>query len=152
MILKTVKFSEYKKMERLLQLYLHELSFFVDLALDDAFNYNYPYLTNYFNEENRKILFVENDTNIIGFVMLEIGKTNFIHELFILNKYRKTGIGEKVVFALFDEYKGNWDIKVVPNSVLAEKFWTKGISEYTSNFNLEYIGTYNRAHFTFSNI
>ena len=49
-------------------------------------------------------------------------------------------------------YRGNWVIKVVPNSIQAEIFWNKVIYNYTNNnFKVDHVGKYERAVFTFNN-
>ena len=75
-----------------------------------------------------------------------------ISEIFALNNYKRQGLAKKAIFKMFDMYNGNWIIKVVPNSPVAESFWNKVIEEYTNdNYILNHIGKYNRAEFEFSN-
>lgn len=72
--------------------------------------------------------------------------------MFVLNNYKGEKIGEKAVTKVFDNYKGNWTIKSVPLSPVAESFWKKTVSNYTmGNFIIEYIGKYNRAELHFDN-
>jgi predicted acetyltransferase len=60
---------------------------------------------------------------------------------------RKIGITK-----IFDMHKGNWIIKSLPGSPKAESFWNKTVSKYTNNkFEIDHIGKYNRAVFTFNN-
>ncbi len=49
-------------------------------------------------------------------------------------------------------YKGNWTIKAVPNSKVAESFWKMVVKDYTNNNYIEkYTGKYNRLEIYFSN-
>ena len=49
-------------------------------------------------------------------------------------------------------YKGNWTIKTVPSSQMAENFWKKTVDNYTNgNFKIEHTGKYARAELYFSN-
>lgn len=48
--------------------------------------------------------------------------------------------------------KGNWVIKVVPLSFIAESFWKKTVNDYTKGkFKIEYTIKYNRAELYFNN-
>lgn len=81
-----------------------------------------------------------------------IDDKNVIQEMFILNNYKKQGIGKIAVTKVFDKFKGNWEIKSLPCSEQAEKFWTSVIKEYTNNkFDLKRIGKYNIAVIRFNN-
>lgn len=77
---------------------------------------------------------------------------NIVQEMFVLNKFKRKGIGSKAVIELFDNHKGNWKIKSLPLSKQAESFWVNIVKEHTNN-NLEadYIGKYNRAIISFNN-
>ena len=76
---------------------------------------------------------------------------NEISEIFVVNAYKFKKIGETAVNKIFNKYRGNWTIKAVPSSPLAESFWDKTISNYTSNYKKENTGKYNRAEYYFSN-
>ena len=76
-----------------------------------------------------------------------------ISETFIINNYKKRHLGTKAVTRIFDMYKGDWIIKTVPNSPVAEPFWTKVIEKYTNNnYKKIYTGKYNRAELYFNNL
>ena len=75
-----------------------------------------------------------------------------ISEMFVLNNYKGKKIGEEAVKKIFNIYKGNWVIKAVPLSPLAESFWKKTVKNYTNgNFRLEHTGKYDRAELYFKN-
>ena len=70
----------------------------------------------------------------------------------VIPKYRKNKIGKRVAFDCFNMYKGNWTIKTVPSSQMAENFWKKTVDNYTNgNFKIEHTGKYARAELYFSN-
>jgi len=72
--------------------------------------------------------------------------------MFLLNNYKSKGIGKDAVINIFSQYRGNWIIRSLPNSSKTENFWNKTIKEYTNDkFDVEHVGKYNRAVFTFNN-
>ena len=77
---------------------------------------------------------------------------NIVQEMFVLNNFKRKGIGSKAVIELFDNHKGNWKIKSLPLSKQAESFWINIVKEYTNNnLVVDYIGKYNRAIISFNN-
>ena len=75
-----------------------------------------------------------------------------ISEIFVLNNYKRNKIGKEAVTKVFNLYRGNWTIKAVPNSIIAESFWKNIVKEYTNNNYIEeYTGKYNRLEIYFSN-
>lgn len=148
-----VKKTEIKILERLLQLYLHNISSYFPIDFDSSSgNYIYDSLGKYFNTNNNAY-FIKTEGNILGFILVDKYADSYVlQEMFVLNNYKNKGLGEKAVCSLFNQNRGNWTIKSLPCSPLAEKFWNKTISNYIgNNYNVEHTGKYNRAVFTFDN-
>ena len=109
--------------------------------MDKYFDGNYAY-------------FIKSDNDIIGFILLDDNLENNyeISEIFVLNNYKGRKVGEEAVKRVFDLHKGNWTIKAVPLSPVAEAFWKKTVYNYTNgDYKLEHTGKYNRAEFYFKN-
>jgi predicted acetyltransferase len=148
------KKTEIKILEKLLQLYLHDISSYFPIDFDSANgNYIYYSLDKYFNNTNNNAYFIKIEDNIVGFILVDRNADSYVlQEMFVLNNYKNKGLGEKAVCSLFNQKRGRWIIKSLPCSPLAEKFWNKAISNYIgNNYNVEHIGKYNRAVFTFDN-
>lgn len=152
--LKKIEIGKKEILNNLIQLYLHNLSLSFPIDFDSKRGlYEYDDIEKYFINENNKAFFILNDNEIAGFMLIDFfEEKNVVQEIFILNNYKRKGIGKIATKILFDEFKGNWEIKAVPCSESAEKFWIAIVKEYTNdNFNLEYVGKYNRAILTFNN-
>lgn len=145
--------DEKNKIKKLLQLYLHDLSMYFPITFDSSkCEYVYDDLDKYFTDNYAYFIKCEND--ICGFVLVDNNKNAHyeISEMFVLNNYKGKKIGETAVVKIFNMYKGNWVIKAVPSSPIAEKFWTKTVDNYTSgNFKIVHTGKYARAELYFSN-
>ncbi len=149
--IKRVSESDRYKLENLLQLYLHELSYYFPADYDpNTCTYKYN-IDKYFKDNYA--YFITMNNNIYGFILLDDNKNhNYeISEIFVVNAYKFKKIGEIAVNKIFDKYHGNWTIKAVPSSPLAEAFWDKTISNYTKDYRKENTGKYNRAEYCFSN-
>ena len=153
-MLKQIENKDKNKLNNLLQLYLHELSeiFKIDFNQETC-TYKYDNIDKYFKDNNHKPYFIVNDNEINGFILLDILENKYeVSEMFVLNNYKNNKVGNKAATELFDMYKGNWIVKVVPNSPKAENFWIKTIKKYTNNnYEITHTGKYNRAELTFYN-
>lgn len=150
--LEKVRLEDRNKLERLLQLYLHDLSLYFPITFNsDICQYEYD-LDKYFIDNYA--YFIKSDNDILGFVLIDDNENNNyeISEIFVLNNYKRNKIGKEVAIKVFDMYKGNWTIKAVPNSNVAESFWKMVVNDYTNkNYIEKYTGKYNRLEIYFSN-
>ena len=150
--IKKVELAEREKLEKLLQLYLHDLSLYFPIPFNsNECKYIYD-LSKYFEKDYA--YFIVSENNILGFVLVDdnSNKNYEISEIFVLNNYKGKKIGEKAVTKIFDLYKGNWIIKTVPSSPVAEAFWIKVVNNYTrGTYKIKHTGKYNRAELYFNN-
>ena len=52
-------------------------------------------------------------------------------EFFIMQKYRREGIGKEAARQLFTLHKGDWQVHQRENNIPAQEFWRKVINKYT---------------------
>ena len=151
-IIREINKFEINKLEKMMQLYLHDLSISFPLDFNSEIcEYKYDIIS-YF--QYNKAYFICADKDILGFILVDINSDNMfeISEMFVLNNYKGKGIGGIAAKKIFDLYKGKWTIKVLPNSIGAEKFWKKTVKKYTNNkYEIVHTGKYNRAEFYFDN-
>jgi predicted acetyltransferase len=138
--------------EKLMQLYLHELVLYFPMGFNSeicGYQYN---LDKYFNDQHAYL--IKDGSDILGFVFYNhYSDIHEISEIFILNNHKGQGIGEIAAKKIFDQFRGTWVIKAVPNSIKAENFWKKTINNYTnSNYEMNRTGKHDRAVFSFNNI
>lgn len=80
------------------------------------------------------------DNKPVGFIMVQSAE-QYQHvpvdygliEFFILNQYRKLGIGAKSISLLFKDLPGKWELAWLENNIVAEKFWRHTISSMTDS-------------------
>ena len=150
-------------LQNLFQLYMHDITASLPMDVNEHGLFEYNYIDSYFTEENRYAYLIYIDNKIGGFVLiddefmvLDKQKENDtacydFSEMFILNAYKKKGIGEVVVKQIFDMYKGNWEIRPVPRSEGAKRFWLKVVRNYTNDNFVENYPKPNRLVITFKN-
>jgi predicted acetyltransferase len=132
-----VRKEEKEILRNLLEKYNYEFSQYDNNDVNNLGLYGYDYLDSYWTEENRFPFFIKVDGKLAGFAMVndypEIKiETNYcMSEFFVMQKYRKMGIGTYVENKIFDKFKGKWQLKRHPKNEASVKFWNKVISEYT---------------------
>ena len=117
--------SERKNLEKLLQLYLHDLSLYFPITFDSKVcEYEYD-LNKYFDKNYA--YFIKSSDDILGFVLVDDNlEDNYeISEMFVLNNYKGKKVGEEAVKKIFDIYKGNWTIKAGSMSSFRTHFFTQ---------------------------
>lgn len=55
-----------------------------------------------------------------------------LDDFFIMRKYRRQGIGERIAVQLFDRFPGCWEVSELAQNTDAQAFWRKVISRYTN--------------------
>lgn len=153
--LELVKKSNEKVLKNLLQLYLHNISAYFPMPFNSESGvYDYDDISKYIEkDENSIAYFIKYEENIAGFILFDkTEEFNVVQEMFVMNNYKRAGIGKNAVKQLFNKHHGNWEIKSLPCSEQAEKFWVSVVKEYTkNNFDVKYVGKYNRAVISFDN-
>lgn len=83
------------------------------------------------------------DGAIIGFVLAATSPhtspaSDFsVYEFFILNPYRRRGLGRQAALKLFKDYPGRWELNVLNRNIPAQAFWSKVIGECANGTHTE---------------
>lgn len=129
----------------LIQLYRYDSSEFDGHVLNNHGLYLYKYFDHQWTDEYRRPFIVKVDGEIVGFVLISLGvpkeymklstaeKTNSISDFFIMRKYRRKGVGSKVVYSLLEKFIGTWEIRQTAANQPAYTFWKQIISRYKQN-------------------
>jgi predicted acetyltransferase len=123
----------------LLELYAHDLSstFALELGVDGRFGY--PKLPLYWSEPERRFPFlIHCGSRIAGFALVTRGSPASedpedldVAEFFIARRYRRSGVGRRAAFLLWDRFAGRWIVRVSEGNHGGCDFWDEVITEYT---------------------
>lgn len=140
---------------QVMELYNYDFSMFSDDDLNEHGYYGYSHIDDYWNEDGRFPYFIRVDEKIAGLVFVcscceynDLNNPHNIAEFFIMQKYRKKGIGKNVAIQIFNLYKGGWEVSQWSKNLPAQKFWRSVISEYT-NDNYKEFGSLDEGHVGF---
>ena len=95
----------------------------------------------FFNDSNHAFI-IRCEEELAGFALIERDATkesSFIFSyLFILRKFRRTGLGRNATIEVLNKLKGHWKIDYNAPNTTAMEFWQDVINSYTNgNYTLE---------------
>jgi predicted acetyltransferase len=122
--------------------YLHDLSEFDDgyYRLDERGRWAPDHLPSWLDEpDDHPLILIESGERVGAALVNEAPSphvsagANFrMAEFFVLRPYRGRGVGRRAVFALFDRFRGVWEISELPRNEPAIRFWRRVIGEYSA--------------------
>jgi predicted acetyltransferase len=128
----------------LLELYIHDLSEFIELTMQSNGRFEYPWLADYWVDQNRFPFLVKVDGNLAGFVLVhcpqaltQAGQIWDVAEFFIIRGLRRRGIGRAVAHEVWRRHPGAWEVRVRETNVLARPFWVATIASFTGSAPIE---------------
>jgi len=124
----------------LLELYLHDLSpVFPSIELGADGRFGYDPLPLYWSEPERRFPFlIRHGTRVAGFVLAARGSPASddpdvfdVAEFFVIRRHRRSGVGRRAAFLVWDRFPGRWIVRVSEGNTGALPFWTGVIAEYS---------------------
>ncbi len=134
--------EDYPVIQNMAQFYAYDISReYEGLAkalIANNFHMHFDYKS-YFIDPTRKAFLVKVNEELAGFVLLNdiciSPETQYnIGEFFIIAKFQRHGIGEKIAHKIWQMYPGRWEVSVIPELKGALVFWRKTISGFTSEY------------------
>lgn len=120
----------------LLQLYMYDFSVYDGNELDENGLYTYPHLESYWDDPNRHPFLIRIGGRIAGFALVtentgDDDETTRMSEFFVMQKYRRQGVGEAAACMAFDRFPGRWMVTELESNAPAQRFWRRVIDRYT---------------------
>ena len=130
--------SDKAVLRNLAEYYVYDFSELLGLDVGEEGEFGGDRLDRHFQDALCHPFFIRVDGKLAGFAVHE-GRSrlsgaigiNDVAELFVMRKYRRLGVGERVAVALFDQFTGPWEVRQVRANVAAVAFWRKVIHRYT---------------------
>lgn len=118
------------------QKYLYEMTNFYNNDMDAEGNYHYGYFDAYFQEPERKALFLFREGQLAGFAMINpysyIGKSpdHVLAEFTIFPRFRRKHLAQEAADLIFRQNKGSWEVKYNEANAPAKALWNKVTAKY----------------------
>jgi predicted acetyltransferase len=121
----------------LLELYIHDFTELLPLELGDDGRFGYPQLSVYWSHAERHAFLIYIDKKLAGLAMVKRERSDSsqetvwdMAEFFIVRTYRRSGAGTKAACAVWDQFPGPWQVRVMQANSAAVGFWQSSISTY----------------------
>lgn len=126
--------------EHLVQLYLHDLSSVGGWDLSDDGTFSTALLDGCWSEARRHPVLFRVAESLAGFAVVDRGSHVSdradvwdMAEFFVVNRWRRSGVGRSAARQLFAEFPGDWEVRPFPGYVPAERFWASVCAEVASS-------------------
>jgi len=140
-MIEKVDYENKQVLKNLYQLYLHDLSVYIDEDIDAAGLYDVDFINEFWETEGLSAFFIKSNARVLGFILLQNGKyappsgeDYYISEFFILRKYRRNAVGKRAVEKLFDVFPGKYLLCEIPTNNLAIIFWKSIYLQFKLDF------------------
>ena len=122
--------------------YLHDLSEFDEhyYTLNDRGLWEPDHLPSWLQDDIDHPLIIRQSETRVGFALVNEapsvdmmpGFRFRLAEFFILKRYRRTGIGLRAAHALFDRFRGRWQLSILARNAPAITFWRRVLGDRAS--------------------
>jgi predicted acetyltransferase len=131
--------SSAQLLANLLDLYMHDLSGVFPLEIGADGRFRYDRLPLYWSEPEKRFAFlIRSGGRVAGFALATRGSPATddpedldVAEFFVLRGYRRTGVGRRAAFLLWDRLPGQWVVRVSKANRAGLPFWHDTVSQYT---------------------
>lgn len=123
-------------LRNLFQLYIHDMAGWFDI--DTEADGSYSYDTSSIWKNGYDAYLAKLGDSLAGFALIgradewlgDVGGHD-VHEFFVIRRYRRNGIGQRMAALLWDERPGAWLVRVLAANAPAVLFWRNVISSYS---------------------
>lgn len=123
--------SDFPALQRMLELYQHDISDLYDQDLDERGEYGYD-LTRHVDAVDSFAHVALVDGHYAGFALVGpafVTQTDgwWMEQFFVLRKYRRGQVGAALARHVFQSHPGAWEVGQMPGNLPAQAFWRKVI-------------------------
>lgn len=124
--------------DKLFQFYVYDLSSLTGKAIDNAgeFRFSADLVSKYWCKNSHWPYLIYANGELAGFCLIRKypGETTFdIDQFFVLNRFKRHGIGSAAFEKIIELHPGRWIIRVLKENTSALKFWMRCADRTTHN-------------------
>jgi predicted acetyltransferase len=127
-------------LERLLELYAHDLSDIADLPIGADGRFGYGPLPSYWTDPGRHPYLVRVDGELAGFILVQQGSRLTgapevwdVAEFFVLKRHRRRGVGQRAAHDVWRRHAGPWEVRVMERNTAALGFWRRAVEAFVGS-------------------
>lgn len=120
----------------MVKLYCHEWSAYNGIDMDERGEFEFErQVPKFFGKERHYAFFIRVEGRLAGFALVDddfdfaADADHAVSEFFVLNKYRRLGVGGIAAKEVFRRLPGKWEIKTHPANTASIAFWESVVRE-----------------------
>jgi predicted acetyltransferase len=122
----------------LAEMYIYDFTEFTGEDPGDDGRFPTDWLGRMWTEPDHYAFIARADGKLAGFALVrrgsEFGDESMpwnMAEFFVMRKYRRSGVGRTLATAMFDRFRGTWQVHQIEKNAPAQAFWRRIIGDYT---------------------
>ena len=126
------------RVSSLFELYVYDFSATLGLDVESNGRFHTPPLEAYWSDPRCHGFLIRADEKLAGFALVQERSrltgdeaVRDVAELFVMRRYRRRGVGERVAVELFERFRGRWEVRQKAENVAATAFWRRVIGRHT---------------------
>ena len=124
-------------LQRMLELYQHDLSHIWQQDLDEHGEYGYA-LDRFWEDPDRHAFIATVVGRYAGFALVDAASKvaaggHWMDQFFVVKKYRRSGVGRSLARQVFVALPGYWEVGQMAENYPAQAFWRAVIASYTGD-------------------
>lgn len=130
--------EEHMVLQNLFELYAHDFSEHMPLALKPTGRFDLPVGDTWWKSEGHHAFFIREAGKLAGFALAKRGSrvggapdVLDVAEFFVVRGARRRRIGETAAHALFSAFPGQWEVRVRRTNAAANAFWCRVVTAWT---------------------
>lgn len=121
-------------LRNLLEFYVHDMTEWFDI--DTKADGSYSYDTSLIWKNGCDAYLAKVGDSIAGFALIGsadewLKGARDVREFFVLRRFRRSGVGRKMATLVWDEYPGEWLVRVLESNAPAVSFWRAAIADHS---------------------
>ena len=114
-------------LERLWQLYVHDLSEFRGTLPDDEGSYPTERLETFLDDPDGACYLISHDSALVGFALIRgvVTEPKVLGEFLIVRAARRRHVGHQAAIELLRAHPGGWEIAFQEENTAAARFWRR---------------------------
>jgi RimJ/RimL family protein N-acetyltransferase/predicted acetyltransferase len=137
------KLADYPIIQNMGRFYVYDMSEYMGWNIPDDGLYECIDFKKYWETTDAYPFLIRYRHELVGFAIVDKKGSDAtidfnMAQFFILRKFKKKGIGAHVAHLCFNQFKGVWEVMVIPGNESAYRFWRKIITKYTHSHFTEY--------------
>jgi predicted acetyltransferase len=140
LVIERASIADAAALQNLLQLYLYDLTDFSHHDVGPHGRFEHEPLEQYLETDERTAFLARAWGRPAGFALVsdhsvlqgEAAGVRTVRDLFVLRRYRRSGVGERLALDIFRRYPGRWEVRQEASNEPAQAFWRTVIGRYTA--------------------